>query len=71
MMENFGVDFMGPAFIFKSDHSNISKDEVTVKNRNKFNLENCYICKNYLIYDEKLDNFPKMIRKKTFRGMNA
>ena len=68
MMENFGVDFMGPAFIFKGDHSDISKDEVTAKSRDKFNLENCYICKNYLIYDEKLDNFHKMLRKKTFDG---
>ncbi|GES94363.1 hypothetical protein RCL_jg14161.t1 [Rhizophagus clarus] len=59
MMENFGVDFMGLAFIFKSDHSKISKDEVTVKGRDRYNLENCYICKNYLVYDEKLDRFHK------------
>jgi hypothetical protein len=68
MMENFGVDFMGPAFIFKNDYSNISKDDVTAKGKEKFNLEKCYICKNYLIYDEKLDNFHKMLRKNTFRG---
>lgn len=48
-MENFGVDFMGPAFIFKSDHSNISKDEVIAKGRDKFNLKNCYVCKNCFV----------------------
>ena len=58
---------MGPAFIFKSDHSKISKDEVIAKGREKFNLEKCYICKNYLIYDEKLDNFHKLLHKKMFR----
>jgi hypothetical protein len=31
MMKNLGVDFMGPAFIFKNDHSNISKNDVTAK----------------------------------------
>lgn len=67
-MENFGVDFMGPAFIFKNDHNNISKVDVTAKGKVKFNLENCYICKNYLIYDEKLDNFHKMLHKNTFCG---
>ena len=67
MMENFGVDFMGPAFIFKSNHSKISKDEVTAKGRDRYNLENCYICKNYLVYDEKLDRFHKFLRTHKFR----
>ena len=68
VMENFGVDFKGPAFIFKRDHSNISKNDVTAKGSDKFNLEKCYICRSYLIYDEKLDNYHIFLRKIRFRG---